>query len=61
MMASTLFFDASLGPGVYVVVSEVPSSRLRGKSIVLARNAYNIIGVAFTSVVSFRQLSPAEW
>jgi hypothetical protein len=42
-------------------VSEVPSTRLRAKSIILARNAYNAINIAFVNIVTYRQLSPDEW
>ncbi|KAI1322695.1 maltose permease [Xylariaceae sp. FL0255] len=51
----------SIGPVVYTIVSEVPSTRLRAKSIILARNAYNAINIAFVNIVAYRQLSPAEW
>ncbi|KAI5863532.1 sugar transporter [Durotheca rogersii] len=51
----------SVAPVVYTIVSEVPSTRLRSKSIILARNAYNAINIAFVNVVSYRQLNPAEW
>jgi SP family general alpha glucoside:H+ symporter-like MFS transporter len=51
----------SIGPVVYTIVSEIPSTRLRAKSIILARNAYNAINIAFVNVVTYRQLSPDEW
>lgn len=51
----------SIGPVVYTIVSEMPSTRLRAKTIILARNAYNAINIAFVNIVSYRQLSPAEW
>ncbi|KAK6955131.1 hypothetical protein Daesc_002762 [Daldinia eschscholtzii] len=51
----------SIGPVVYTIVSEIPSTRLRSKSIILARNAYNAINIAFVNIVSYRQLNPAEW
>jgi MFS transporter, SP family, general alpha glucoside:H+ symporter len=51
----------SVGPVVYTIVSEIPSTRLRAKSIILARNAYNAINIAFVNVVSYRQLNPAGW
>jgi len=51
----------SIGPVVYTIVSEIPSTRLRAKSIILARNAYNAINIAFVNIVAYRQLSPAEW
>lgn len=53
--------DFSIGPVVYTIVSEIPSTRLRAKSIILARNVYNAINIAFVNVVSFRQLSPLAW
>ena len=59
LMSATANF--SVGPVVYTIVSEVPSTRLRAKSIILARNAYNAINIAFVNVVSYRQLNPAEW
>ncbi|KAI1471309.1 sugar transporter [Daldinia caldariorum] len=51
----------SIGPVVYTIVSEIPSTRLRSKSIILARNAYNAINIAFVNIVSYRQLNPVEW
>ncbi|KAK6825358.1 sugar transporter-like protein [Apiospora arundinis] len=39
----------SVGPVVYTIVSEIPSTRLRAKSIILARNAYNAINIAFAA------------
>ncbi|KAH8821994.1 MFS maltose permease MalP [Xylogone sp. PMI_703] len=53
--------DISAGPVVYTIVSEIPSTRLRSKSIILARNAYNIINLAFVNIVSFRQFNPLSW
>ncbi|KAI1186384.1 general alpha-glucoside permease [Nemania serpens] len=51
----------SISPVVYTIVSELPSTRLRAKSIILARNVYNAINIAFVNIVSYRQLSPDEW
>ncbi|KAI8634410.1 general alpha-glucoside permease [Xylariaceae sp. FL1651] len=59
LMSATANF--SIGPVVYTIVSEIPSTRLRAKSIILSRNAYNAINIAFVNVVSYRQLSPNEW
>ena len=53
--------DFSVGPVVYTIVSEVPSTRLRAKTIVLARNAYNIVNLAFVNVVSYRQFNTTAW
>ncbi|KAL9108126.1 MAG: hypothetical protein Q9227_007102 [Pyrenula ochraceoflavens] len=53
--------DFSVGPVVYTIVSELPSTRLRAKSIVLARNAYNIINLAFVNIISYRQFNSSAW
>ncbi|KAH8704848.1 general substrate transporter [Talaromyces proteolyticus] len=53
--------DFSVAPVVYTIVSEIPSSRLRAKSIILARNAYNIINLAFVNIISYRQLNASAW
>ncbi|KAK8094699.1 MFS transporter- SP family- general alpha glucoside:H+ symporter [Apiospora hydei] len=57
----TAVSNFSVGPVVYTIVSEIPSTRLRAKSIILARNAYNAINIAFVNVISYRQVTPAEW
>jgi SP family general alpha glucoside:H+ symporter-like MFS transporter len=46
---------------VYTIVSEMPSTRLRAKSIILARNVYNIINLAFVNIISYRQFNPLSW
>ena len=43
MLLWVLFFDLSIGPLAYCVVGEVSSTRLRGLTVGLARNAYNIV------------------
>jgi SP family general alpha glucoside:H+ symporter-like MFS transporter len=53
--------DFSVAPVVYTIVSEIPSTRLRSKSIILARNAYNIINLAFVNIVSYRQFNDLAW
>ncbi|KAE8838291.1 hypothetical protein HRS9139_02674 [Pyrenophora teres f. teres] len=45
LLAFTLAYDATLGPICYALVSEMPSTRLRSKTIVLARNCYNVGGI----------------
>ncbi|KAG9185674.1 hypothetical protein G6011_07005 [Alternaria panax] len=60
LMAFTLAYDATLGPICYSLVSEIPSTRLRSKTIVLARNCYNISGI-ITNVITPRMLNPTSW
>lgn len=45
MLLWVLFFDLSIGPLAYCVVGEVSSTRLRGLTVGLARNAYNIVSL----------------
>jgi MFS transporter, SP family, general alpha glucoside:H+ symporter len=53
-------YDATIGPVCYVLVAEIPSSRLRVKTVVLARVAYNLVGLV-TNVLTPRMLNPAAW
>jgi SP family general alpha glucoside:H+ symporter-like MFS transporter len=60
LLAFTLTYDATLGPICYSLVSEIPSTRLRSKTIVLARNCYNISGIV-TNIITPRMLNPTAW
>ncbi|KAI9664367.1 MAG: hypothetical protein M1831_002300 [Alyxoria varia] len=42
----TAVYDSTIGPVCYSIVSEVPSARLRPKTVTLARAAYNITAIA---------------
>ncbi|KAG5764634.1 hypothetical protein H9Q72_007289 [Fusarium xylarioides] len=44
-------YEMTIGPIAYIIVAEVSSTRLRSKTIGLARNAYNVINIAATYVV----------
>ncbi|KAL2848345.1 general substrate transporter [Aspergillus pseudodeflectus] len=60
LMLFVLAYDLTVGPVCYALVSEIPSTRLRIKSAVLARNAYNIttIGANFLNPPI---LNPTAW
>jgi SP family general alpha glucoside:H+ symporter-like MFS transporter len=45
ILISTFVYDGTIGPVCYAIVAEIPSTRLKGKTIVLARNLYNIGGI----------------
>jgi MFS transporter, SP family, general alpha glucoside:H+ symporter len=53
-------YDSTIGPVCYVLVAEIPSSRLRVKTVVLARVAYNIVSI-LTNIVTPRMLNPSAW
>ncbi|KAK9455952.1 general substrate transporter [Dipodascopsis uninucleata] len=60
ILVFTFFYDCSIGPVTYSIVSEIPSGRLRSKSVVLARSAYNIVGI-INSVLSPYMINPTAW
>jgi MFS transporter, SP family, general alpha glucoside:H+ symporter len=41
----TFTYDITVGPVCYSLVAELPSTRLRIKTVVLARNVYNVCGI----------------
>lgn len=53
------FYELTLGPLAFIIVGEISSTRLRSKSISLARNAYNVANV-FSSTVAPYTLNPTE-
>lgn len=56
----TLTYDSTVGPVCYCLVAEISSTRLRSKTIVLARNLYNIIGI-FNNIITPRMINPTAW
>lgn len=43
LLIYTYAYNCTVGPIVYCIVSEVPSTRVKIKTVVLARNVYNIV------------------
>jgi SP family general alpha glucoside:H+ symporter-like MFS transporter len=60
LLVFTAVYDATIGPLCYTLVSEIPSTRLRSKTIVLARNCYNVSGIV-TNLITPRMLNPTAW
>lgn len=60
LIAFAFAYNISVGPIVYCIVTELPSIRLRTKSIILARNFYNIAGIAVTVITPY-MLNPTAW
>ncbi|KAH0831617.1 Alpha-glucosides permease MPH3 [Fonsecaea pedrosoi] len=56
----TFVYDFTVGPVCYVLVAEIPSSRLRVKTVVIARVAYNVVSIV-TNVITPRMLNPSAW
>lgn len=60
LLVYTFCYDASVGPVCYSLVSELSSTRLRAKSIVLARISYSVSGV-IVNIITPRMLNPSAW
>ncbi|KAJ5132003.1 hypothetical protein N7448_006161 [Penicillium atrosanguineum] len=53
-------YDLTVGPVTYCLISEIPSTRLRIKSAVLARNCYNIASIC-ANFLNPPILNPTAW
>lgn len=56
----TFTYDLMVGPIFYSFASELSSTRLRAKSVVLARNLYNIGGIVVNVLINY-QLTSTAW
>ncbi|KAB5542841.1 general substrate transporter [Coniochaeta sp. 2T2.1] len=56
----TFVYDFTVGPVTYSLISELSSTRLKAKTIVLARAAYNASNI-FVNVMTNYQLSKTAW
>lgn len=56
----TAVYDTTVGPITYSLVSEIPSTRMKNKTIVLARNLFNIAGMINYVIVPY-MLNPTAW
>jgi SP family general alpha glucoside:H+ symporter-like MFS transporter len=56
----TFVYDITIGPVCYSLVAEIPSTRLRVKTVVLARVAYNIVTL-IANVLMPKMLNPTAW
>lgn len=60
LLVYTFIYDITIGPVCYSLVAEIPSTRLKTKSIVLARNVYNVVGIINGIIVPY-MLNPTAW
>ncbi|KAL6245551.1 hypothetical protein RBB50_007550 [Rhinocladiella similis] len=60
LLILTFIYDLTIGPVCYCLVAEIPSVRLRSKTIVLARNAYNIVGIV-NNILTPRMVVTTAW
>ncbi|KAI8716805.1 hypothetical protein NCS52_00974900 [Fusarium sp. LHS14.1] len=60
LIATTFAYNLTIGPTCYVIVAELPSTRLRVKTIALARIIYNIFTI-INNVIAPQMLNPTAW
>jgi SP family general alpha glucoside:H+ symporter-like MFS transporter len=60
LLCFALTYNCTVGPVCYSLVSELSSTRLRTKSVVMARNCYNICGI-INNIITPAMLNPTEW
>lgn len=60
MVVWTFIYDCTIGPVCYSIIAEIPSSRLRLKSIVLARNTFTIVSIV-ALIITPLMLNPTAW
>ncbi|KAI1615504.1 putative sugar transporter, partial [Exophiala viscosa] len=60
LMVYILSYSMTIGPLAYIIVAEMGSSRLRAKTTVLARNAYQVATVV-NNVLTTYQINSAAW
>ncbi|KAK8049866.1 hypothetical protein PG994_011596 [Apiospora phragmitis] len=60
LMLFTLTYGVTVGPVCYCLVSEMPSTRLRIKTVALARNAYNVMSIG-ANFLNNPILNPTAW
>ncbi|CAN6674905.1 maltose permease Mal61p [Trichomonascus vanleenenianus] len=60
LLVYAFFYDVTVGPVCYSIVAEIPSVRLRTKSIVLARMTYSILNIV-SNIITPYMLNPSAW
>ncbi|ETN39606.1 uncharacterized protein HMPREF1541_05832 [Cyphellophora europaea CBS 101466] len=60
LMIYTFVYDFTIGPVCYALVADIPSTRLKIKTVVLARNLYNVGGI-INNVLMPRMLLNTNW
>jgi len=60
LITFTGLYDLTVGPVCYSLVAEIGSTRLRAKTVVLARNLYNLGGIV-VSILNPYMLNPTAW
>lgn len=60
LLVFTFIYDSTVGPTCYSIVAEIPSTRLRAKTVVLARSCFNLVQIV-TNIIQPRMINPQAW
>lgn len=60
LLVFAMCYNSSVGPVCYAIVGEISSTRLRQKTVVLARITYNVLGLVNNTLLPL-QLNPGAW
>ncbi|ODQ78827.1 hypothetical protein BABINDRAFT_38508 [Babjeviella inositovora NRRL Y-12698] len=60
LLIFTFVYDLTIGPVCYCLVTEIPSARLRTKSVIISRNVYNVGGIVSAVIMPY-MLNPDAW
>lgn len=60
ILVFTGIYNFTVGPVCYSLVAEIPSTRLRQKTVVLARNFYNVCGICLGVLIPY-MLNENAW
>jgi MFS transporter, SP family, general alpha glucoside:H+ symporter len=60
LLVISFSYNCTIGPVCYPLVAEMPSTRLRTKTVVLARNAYLVADI-ISNILIPRMLNPTAW
>lgn len=56
----TFVYDSTLGPVCYSLVAEIPSTRLKSKTIVITRSFYNAAAITMNVLINY-QMTTTAW
>lgn len=60
LLVFTFIYNLGVGPICYCLVTEIPATQLRNKTVILARNLYNLSGIV-QAVITPYMLNPTAW
>ncbi|KAF5019431.1 hypothetical protein F66182_8560 [Fusarium sp. NRRL 66182] len=60
LITTTFTYNLTIGPTCYVIVAELPSTRLRVKTIAFARIVYNVFMI-INNIIVPQMLNPTAW